>query len=267
MDEFLAKGWDDIAEAYQKRYQVKVSPIVYCPFGPTEEELNLIGEKRDKRIIDIGAGACQKAIYLAKGGSKVTAFDISKKQLEIGKRLANEQGVDLEFVHGDFQEIERYFNSETFDSAYSVFAMQYARNISMLEKSFRGINSILKNKGVFVFSMDHPCRKGHWNEDNQFIFDNYFDRTENNWDYSFPECGINGKFRGSCWTLSDMVNAFIRSGFRLETMLEPEPIKRDDSFDNFGIETRYGKYNKKDIFLFDHLRKVPGSVIIRGVKE
>ena len=267
MDEFLAKGWDDIAEAYQERYAVKISPIVYCPFGPTEDELNLLGDKKGKRIIDIGAGACQRAIYLAKNGSDVTAMDISRKQLEIGKRLAEREGAKLTILPGDFQEINTYFEPETFDIAYSTFALQYAKNITILGKTFRGINAILKNGGIFAFSMDHPCRKGYWDENNNFIFDNYFDKTENQWDYAFPESGVYGKFRGSCWTLSEMVNSFIQSGFRLETILEPEPIKRDEVLDQFGVKSRYGEYSKKDAFLFEHLARVPGSVILMGVKE
>ncbi len=267
MDKVIAQGWDRIAASYQKRYSVAISPIVYCPFGPTEKELNLLGDLAGKKVIDIGAGACQRAIYLAKEGADLTAFDISKNQLKIGRRLAKKEGVKIKTIQGDFQDIAQSFEKETFDAGYSIFAVQYARNIDVLAKTFRGINSILKSGGIFAFSMDHPCRKGYWDEQGRFIFDNYFDKSENQWDYAFPETGVSAKFRGSCWTVGDMVNAFIESGFSLEKLLEPEPVKREQYSDKFGVNSRYGVCNPKDPFLFEHLARVPGSIIIKGVKK
>ena len=43
-DEITKKGWNKIAIAFQKRYDIQISSIVYSPFGPTEEELHLFGK-------------------------------------------------------------------------------------------------------------------------------------------------------------------------------------------------------------------------------
>lgn len=246
-----------------------ISPYYWknTTIGPTEDELNLLGEKKDKKIIEIGAGGCQKAIYLAKQGSIMTAFDISKKQLEIGKKFAREEKASLDFIAGDFQMIDSYFPESTFDSAYSIFALQYNRNRDNLKRTFKGIHTILKENGIFVLSLDHPFGRGYWNEDNKFILDNYFDRSEKEWDYEFPEENTSGHFRGSFWTLSDMTNALIDSGFNLKKILEPEPIKREKYFDQFGKISRYGINNKKDPFYFGNLSRVPSTIIIKGVKE
>lgn len=262
-------GWNAIAKSFQDRYKIEVSPIVYSPFGPTEDELNLLGEKKGKRIIDIGAGGCQKAIYLAKQGALVTAYDISERQLEHGKRLALEHNASLDFVRGDFQSLGSNFKENSFDIAYSIFALQYSRNAEVLERTFSEVNKVLKNNGIFVFSLDHPFRSiGFWDlEIDKYIIDDYFDRSEHQWDYSFPEQSTSGRFMGACWTLSDMVNRFIRAGFRLESLLEPEPIKRERYHDSFGTNSKYGTNNRQDPFNFENLKRIPGTIIIKGVKE
>ncbi len=267
-DKISAKGWDTIANAYQKRYQIEVSPIVYSPLGPTENELNLLGVKKNQKIIDIGAGGCQKAIYLAKHGAKVTAYDISKKQLDYGKKLATKHKVSLDFVRGDFQSLKFHFSNNHFDIAYSLFALQYNRNIKALRKTFSEIYQILKPNGIFVFSLDHPFKSlGFWDvKNNQFVVDNYFDEKEHKYEYSFPELKTSGKFRGSFWRLSKMINALIDSKFKLEKFLEPEPIKRKRYFDKFGISSRYGLNSKQDPFNFKNLKRIPGAIIIKAIK-
>lgn len=268
-DRISRVGWDSIARSFQERYEIEVSPIVYSPFGPTEDELNLLGNKQGRKIIDIGAGGCQKAIYLANQGANMTVYDISQEQLDYGKNLAEEHGVSLNFVRGDFQSLSSHFPNPIFDAAYSIFALQYSRNADVLKHTFREVNRILKDGGTFVFSLDHPFRSlGFWDvENDSYVLDNYFDKKENEWDYAFPESQVSGRFRGACWTLSEMVNGVIDAGFKLEKILEPEPIKREKYFDKFGVDSRYGRNNPKDPFNFNNLKRIPGTIIIKGVKE
>ncbi len=50
------------------------------------------------RALDIGCGTGSNAIWLAKQGWQVTAVDHSEVAIDKGKRLAAQQGVDVEFV-------------------------------------------------------------------------------------------------------------------------------------------------------------------------
>jgi len=266
----IKKGWNDIAIAYQKRYDIQVGPIVYSPLGPTEDELNLLGKNlKNKKIIDIGAGGCQKAIYLAKKGAKITSFDLSIKQLEYGANLAKKENVSINCVRGDFANLSTYFKKNSFDMAYSIFALQYCANSNMLKKVFCEINSILKKKGKIIISLDHPMRTcGYWDlKLDRFLVNNYFDKSINKWDYDFLEYGVLGKFEGTYYTLSDLLNSFIEAGFAIEKILEPKAIKRKKYLDKFGINSRYGVNNKKDPFNFSNLNRVPGTIILCGIKN
>ena len=267
-DKEMANAWYRISQSYQKRYQIGTSKLHWGPLCPPEEELKLLRDVSGKRIIEIGAGAGQNSIVLAKQGAIATAFDISKKQLKYGKELARRENVKVNFVLGDFQNLREYFNSDSFEVAISAYALQYCSTSESMNRTFKQIYEILKPKGIFVFSLDHPVRtRGYWEEGtDRFFLDNYFDKSQKEWDYSFPETGISARMRGSFKTVSDIVNGVLQAGFELEQMLEPEPVKQDNN-SQFGINSRYGLQNKKDPYSFDHLSRIPGTLIIKAKKD
>ena len=127
----------------------------------------------------------------------------------------------------------------------------------------------LRRRGIFVLCLDHPFRSlGNWDlKKDKYFIDNYFNRGENEWDYVFPEENVSGRFRGACWTLGDLVTGFLDSGFKIDKLLEPEPVKREEYPDRFGASSRYGTNHRQDPFNFENLKRIPGTIIIRGIKE
>jgi len=53
------------------------------------------------RTVDVGCGTGNYAIWLATKGFQVTGIDFSERALEIAKGLAQQKGVDCEFLIGD----------------------------------------------------------------------------------------------------------------------------------------------------------------------
>jgi ubiquinone/menaquinone biosynthesis C-methylase UbiE len=266
-DREMANAWDKISLSYQRRYQIGTSKIHWGPLCPSEDKLGLLGNVNGKKVIEIGSGAGQNSIVLAKQGAIITALDISKEQLEHGKKIAREENVKLDFIQGDFQELRKYFNSNSFEVAMSAYALQYCSTLESMKKTFKQIHEILTPEGIFVFSLDHPVRTiGYWEEGtDRFVLDNYFDRSQKEWDYTFPETGVSARMKGSFRTVSDIVNGVLQAGFRLENILEPEPVNHDDN-SQFGINSKYGSKNKKDPYSFNHLSRIPGTLIIKARK-
>lgn len=125
---------------------------------------------------------------------------------------------------------------------------------------------ILKPKGVFVFSVDHPVRDhGYWDDNDKFVLDDYFDRKGKIWSYDFPEENISAPMTGSFKTVSDYINAVIKAGFVLNTLIEPEPIVNEES-NNFATKSKYLLNPEKNPFNFEHLRRIPGTIIIKATK-
>ncbi len=263
----MANTWDRISKSYQRRYQIGTSKVHWGPLCPSENELKLLGNVNGKKVIEIGAGAGQNSIVLAKKGAIATAFDISKEQLNHGRKLAKKEKVKVKFIRGDFQRLEYHFNPNSFEIVMSAYALQYCSTLESMDSTFQQIYEILVPKGIFVFSLDHPVRTiGHWEEKtDRFFLDNYFDRSKKEWDYSFPETGVSDRMKGSFKTVSDIINGVILAGFSLEKILEPEPIKRDGN-SRFGVDSRYGSENKRDPYSFDHLSRIPGTLIIKTRK-
>ncbi|MFH1585858.1 MAG: class I SAM-dependent methyltransferase [archaeon] len=270
MDEenIMADAWDKISPSYQERYKIGIVDIHWGPLCPGESELGLLGDVRNKKIIEVGSGAGQNSIVLSKRGGRATAFDISQEQLEFGRKIAEKEKANVNFVKGDFQELRKYFDPESFEIAMSTYALQYCATPESMNATFQQVNEILTPRGIFVFSLDHPVRTvGSWDEKtDRFSLDNYFDRSEKEWDYSFPETGVSARMRGSFKTVGDILNGVMGARFNLEKVLEPEPTTHDDN-SKFGVNSRYGFQSKKDPYSFNHLSRIPGTLIIKARKN
>ncbi len=60
----------------------------------------------DTRIADFGCGPGLYTNRLAKLGAQVTGIDVSKRSLDYARRIAAEQALTVDYVHGNYLEIE-----------------------------------------------------------------------------------------------------------------------------------------------------------------
>jgi len=77
----------------------------------TEEEVNFILSElklpKGSRILDIGCGVGRHSIELAKRGYRVTGIDISEGMLAEGRKRAEKEGVNVEFIRADATKFQR----------------------------------------------------------------------------------------------------------------------------------------------------------------
>lgn len=68
------------------------------------------------RALDVACGAGRNALFLAANGFAVTALDISRVALELGRRAAAERGLTVEWLRADLDEdLERALPAGPFD--------------------------------------------------------------------------------------------------------------------------------------------------------
>jgi SAM-dependent methyltransferase len=75
-------------------------------------------------VLDIAAGSGNAAIQAAMRGADVVASDLTPELFEPGRRRASDNGVELEWVEADAEELP--FGDASFDVAISTFGIMFA---------------------------------------------------------------------------------------------------------------------------------------------
>jgi SAM-dependent methyltransferase len=92
------------------------------PLGPRLVEACGIGP--GMRVLDVAAGTGNAAIPAAQRGASVTASDLTPELLEAGRRRAEEQGVELDWVEADAEHLP--FDDASFDVVMSSIGAMFA---------------------------------------------------------------------------------------------------------------------------------------------
>lgn len=103
--------------------------------------LPLLGDIKDKKILDIGAGTGRLSVLLANRGAKVTALDLSPKMLE----LVNRKNTKIQTVVGDAESLP--FENEFFDVVAAAFLIVHLKDPS---RFFDEVYRVLKDGDIFV---------------------------------------------------------------------------------------------------------------------
>lgn len=104
-------------------------------------------------VLDIGCGTGEHALRLAARGYRVVGVDRSEPMLEIARRKARREGLDIRYVLGDARRLDL---GETFDAAVAMFAvMSYQTTNEDLAAVCRGVRKHLAPGGVFLFDGWH----------------------------------------------------------------------------------------------------------------
>src|SRR4051794_36441290 len=77
-----------------------------------------------QEVLDVAAGTGNLALLAAEEGADVTACDISPRQVELGSERTKAEGVDVEWLVADAEELP--FEDDRFDCVASVFGAVFA---------------------------------------------------------------------------------------------------------------------------------------------
>jgi SAM-dependent methyltransferase len=92
------------------------------PLGPSLVEA--CGITSGMRVLDVAAGTGNASIPAAKAGAQVTASDLTPELFDAGRRRAEQEGVELEWLQADAEHLP--FEDESFDVVISSIGAMFA---------------------------------------------------------------------------------------------------------------------------------------------
>ena len=188
--------------------------VVYGPDMPTEADLRLLGHVSGKRVLELGCGGGPAAVALARQGAKVIAVDPSVEQIGHARRLSEREDVTVEWHQGDLADLA-FVRADTVDAVLSVYVLGIAGD---LDRVFRQVHRVLKPDAAFVISLPHPAWRAATTGDQVSWGRSYWDRAPRPWTDG-SETGADHPV-----TIADLFGSLIRANFRVDTLLEPEPL-------------------------------------------
>lgn len=238
-----AAAWDRHSAGYQAGAQLPTDVAHYGPDIGTETEFRLLGDLKGKRVLELGCGGAQCSIAFAKQGATAIGVDFSAEQLAFAKRLCEREEVKVELRHGDLADLA-FLRADTVDVVFSAYAFGYVEDLGRV---FRQVHRVLKVGAPLVFSLPHPAYDMIDDDSEQplLVRRSYFDRSPIDYQHN----GIS--FTDYHHTVGDLYMGLVRSNFRVDTILEPEPT-RSAARSTFWRET---------------FKLVPRTLIIRARKE
>jgi len=107
---------------YEEKYSDEKYYWGIVPNKLCYEIMRLCPPVKPYRVLDIGCGEGKDAVFLAKNGYEVTAFDIAEAGLDKAKKLAEHHKVKVDFFKADINE---YTPNTPFDIIYSSGVFHY----------------------------------------------------------------------------------------------------------------------------------------------
>ncbi len=166
--------WRDRAEDYQLRHieQLPIDSPTWSVFAIPESELGVLGDVQGRDVVELGAGAAQFSISLARGGARCTAVDFSDVQLGYAADLmaraqaADGAAPDVTLVRADVEETG--LPAGSFHVAFSDYgASMYADPYRWVPEAAR----LLRPGGRLAFSCITPMLETCWAGDGAIIDD------------------------------------------------------------------------------------------------
>ena len=217
MTEEVKAWWELTAEWFQDEIDLDIG--VNWTGSTTDDDLTLLDDVAGADVLELGCGGGQCSVALARRGANVTGIDLSAEQLSFARGLADEYDVNVEFLQGDVTDLGM-FPDDAFDVAFNAYVLQW---IDDLATCFCETHRVLRPGGRFVFAMPHPVYPLA-DPDSHTVEESYFDTGRQVTQYDdLDQEMVTYRHR-----VSDVHNALVGAGFRVERIREPGSDDPDD---------------------------------------
>lgn len=246
-DEQLMPDVDETVVEYQKKaaYWKRQTPRFIGDIKQRPSVVEMLGDVKDKHILEAGCGTGYVARMIASKGARVTGCDREKNMLELAVMEEKDTPLGIQYDLADIAKTP--YGKESFDGICSVGVLIHSspKEFSdFLNESYR----LLKPNGVLAISIEHPflftpysptrnekdCWASHQPlDDFDYLKNSRFNETYVDVDGS--------KFNSVIWyhPLSFVIDSAIQSKFNVLEIREPLVEKEDLISSKWGDKYGY----------------------------
>lgn len=138
---------------WDERYSAEEYAYGTTPNKFLEEDVNSIPKGK---VLSLAEGEGRNAVFLAKHGYAVTALDASLVGLNKARKLAEENGVVIEFIHADLADYD--LGENKWDGIISIFCPLPS---SLRKQLYKKVEAGLRRSGVFLLEAYTPDQLKH----------------------------------------------------------------------------------------------------------
>lgn len=209
-------AWEEGSDDYQRRHGLALSRDKALAWGLwriPESELNVLGNVRGKRTLELGSGAAQWSIALAAQGARPVALDVSHRQLVHARKAAAAARRKVDVVQAAAEYLP--FADASFDVVFCDYGgMSFADPALTVPEAAR----VLREGGLLAFSTTTPFLFVCWPSDSHSVtrtlHSSYFGMRRGPWtddtvDYQLP--------------YGEWIRLFVSNGLAVEDLIEVRP--------------------------------------------
>ena len=207
--------WDSFSEEYQRSHGGQLAESAGNAWGTAqlpESEFQVLGDVADRDVLELGCGAAQWSIALARRGARVVGLDVSGRQLEHARRLMAEAGVEFRLVHASAEDVplpDASFDIVFCDHGAMTFADPY---LTVPE-----VARLLRPGGLFAFSHHSAFETVCWPLGAAEVGDRLV------LDYFGMHAIDDGEETVFQLPYGEWIGLFRANGFVVEDLIEPRP--------------------------------------------
>lgn len=246
-DDGSTRSWESIAEDWVAHADTND----YRNHFLMPRMLQMLGDVRARRVLDLGCGEGGYSRELARRGAHVVGVDGSARLVSVARERALAENLDASYVCANASALDEIAP----ESFHLVLAAMSLMDVEDYVGAVREVHRVLISAGELFMSITHPCFSApvsEWVRDENgrprfFAVDRYFERMA--WDTLIARA-----FRAPVIRrhrpLEDYIDALLRAGFLLREFREP------------GVTEEELKKSAR----FEHLTRIPYFLFMRWQK-
>lgn len=208
-----AKAWVDFVRTGKDYYRTELNHPAM---------LEILGDIRGRRILDLGCGEGCSTRIVAKKGANVTGVDFSVRLIDYAALQEKKDKLGIDYLVLDGCNLCK-FKRNSFDIVICFMALQ---DIDNYQDAIKEVHRILKKGGRFVFAIPHPCFERRIVGDKVISgVDRYFDTCGYTIAWNMKRLTHHFETTSFHRTLSDYADALYNAGLMISRLKEPKPTK------------------------------------------